>query len=74
MKYEMMFFGSCGHVEITEISQKAFVRYTQELGFNAIGTIPPCRFRIGRVRSRVYVYPGRYCACSECWKADMDGI
>jgi hypothetical protein len=73
MKYELMIFNSCGHVEITEVSQKTFVRYTQELGYSAIGTMPPCKFRIGRTRSRAYVYPGRYSACSECFKADWDG-
>lgn len=64
-----MVFNSCGHVTIEEVDDATFEKYTTQPGFSAIGTIPPCRFRVGRTRRRAYVYPGRYTSCYGCFVA-----
>lgn len=71
LKNEMMFFGSCGHVTIEEISNRQFEKYTTTKGYTGMAEVAPCTFRVGRTRRRVYVYPGRYCECQDCFKTTM---
>lgn len=72
--YRMTFFGSCGHVEVTEISETDFIKWTTEPGFSAIGQLPP-NYWVGSSDGSafmVYVYPGRYCTCQGCFKTSCD--
>jgi hypothetical protein len=69
MRNVIMFFASCGHVEIREVSDKEWLKYVTEPGHGPLGTSPPCRFKIGKKTRIVYVYPLRYSCCYECFKA-----
>jgi alkanesulfonate monooxygenase SsuD/methylene tetrahydromethanopterin reductase-like flavin-dependent oxidoreductase (luciferase family) len=66
-----MFFGSCGHTTIEEVSDETWLKYATEPGFSAIGQLPTCRSRTGRKTRMVYVYPGRYCICADCTRAEV---
>jgi hypothetical protein len=71
MKNLLMFFGDCGHTTVTEIDDEQWERWTTQPGYNAIGPMAPNRTRVGRKTRMVYVYPGRFCVCEDCFAADM---
>lgn len=71
MKNLMMFFGSCGHTTVQEISAESWERYATKPGYSGIGELPPCRSRTGRKTRMVYVYPGRFCVCQDCFAEDL---
>ena len=74
MRSFMMFFGSCGHTTVEEVSDETWERYATKPGYSGIGELPPCRSRTGHKTRMVYVYPGRFTQCSNCMRADMEGL
>lgn len=70
MRNLLMFFGSCGHTTVNEVSDETWLRYATQPGFSAISELPPCPSRTGRRSRMVYVHPGRYCICLDCMKLD----
>lgn len=71
MRNLMMFHGSCGHTEVTEISDLLFEKYTLVPGHGPLGEIPPCQSRTGKKTRMVYVWPARYFQCLQCAMEDF---
>jgi hypothetical protein len=67
VKNLVMFFGSCGHVDIKQVSDEEWQSFVNQHPAGPLGNAyAKNRFKVG-VRTRtVYVYPTRYCICQAC--------
>lgn len=70
MRNLMMFFGSCGHTTIEELTDEQWERYAYGRGFGGLGELEPNRYRVGSKTRMVYVNPGRYCVCKDCFEEE----
>jgi hypothetical protein len=73
----MTFYGSCGHTEVTEITEAEWLvwAFEQTPVRNAVGMLVGPNYWVmsaDQSARMVYVYPARYCACSKCIKGMID--
>lgn len=70
MKSLLMFFGSCGHVDVLEVSAEQWQEAVDRTPAGPLGdNYLKNRFKLGRKTRIVYVYPTRYFICLACMKA-----
>ena len=65
IKYILRFYGSCGHIENTEISLEEFERWSAErLSKTIFGDhLVKAEVTVEENNKIVHIYPERYCCC-----------
>jgi hypothetical protein len=62
-----MFFGSCGHVDIKQVSDEEWQALVDHRPSGPLGNAyARNRSKVGIRTRTVYIYPTRYCICQTC--------